>query len=116
MFTTPTLTIGGTLLVALVPGFPRPSALKLVLALFYPRCARAVLTVTRGGGLLGVTPCPLGQLYITTMGSICQHFFCNFPYFFSAADRGLLTAIQGSQTPPISHFNGPTRAFNSDLG
>ena len=52
-----------------------------------------------GGGLPGVTPCPFGQLYITTSKSICQHFFCNFPYFFSVGIAGYSRLYRDNKYP-----------------
>ena len=77
-----TLVTGGTLLVALVPGFPRPSASKFSAYAFLTTLRSCRSDCHRGGGLPGVTPCPLGQLYSTTRGTKCQHLFCNFQYFF----------------------------------
>ena len=70
----------------------------------------------QGGGATGCHPLSLGTIIHYHKGvEMSTSFFAIFS-IFSDGDRGLLTVIQGSQTPPISHFNGPTSAFHSDLG
>lgn len=69
---------GGTLLVAPLPGFPRPSTLSLALRAFYAVRATNRSDYPSGGGATGGLPCPFGQLYITTRGRECQQLFSNF--------------------------------------
>ena len=99
-----TLVTGGTLLVAPVSGFFRPSTLNLALRAFYAARAADRYDHPAGGGATQVCPVPLDNYTLPQGGLNVNTFFAIFSIFFSAADRGLLTVIQGSQTPPCFAF------------
>ena len=77
-----TLVTGGTLLVALVPGFPRPSASKLSAYAFLTTLRSCRSDCHRGGGYRVSPPVPLDN-YTLPQGVLnVNNFFAIFSIFF----------------------------------